>query len=64
MRLIPPEKMGIPTEVLFRIPIAGGNDLLVMISKKNADFVNSRAKTAHITPPQYLADLISRALYP
>lgn len=59
---VPPEAMGIPAEVLFRIPIAGANDLLLMLPKNNADIVNARAKARRITPAHYLADLINRAL--
>jgi len=62
MSQIPPELIGIPHEVLFHIPIAGANDLLVMISKKNADILNARAKAKRISTPQYLADLIKREL--
>jgi hypothetical protein len=60
---IPPEVMGIPHEVLFRIPIEGGKDLLLMLPEKHVDIVNARALACHMTSEEYLVDLIKRALY-
>ena len=62
MSQLPPEQMGIARETLFRIPFAGGKDLLLMLPKNYADQVNARAQAAHISTGQYLADLIKREL--
>jgi hypothetical protein len=62
MTPLPPEEIGIARVTLFRIPIAGGKDLLLMLPKNYADLLNARAQAAHISTGQYLADLIRRAL--
>ena len=62
MSSIPPELIGIPREVLFRIPIAGRKDWLLMLPKSYADIDNARAMADHLSTGHYLADLIKRAL--
>ena len=55
---IPPEAMGIPRDVLFRIPIAGRRDWLLMLSKKNAGEINSLPQADGIPAEECLVELI------
>jgi hypothetical protein len=62
MRRIPPEAIGIPREVLFRIPVAGQKDWLLILCKKNADQINALAQADGITAKECLVELIKREL--
>lgn len=60
---VPPEVMGIPHVVLFRIPIEGGKDWLLTLPLNYADIVDARAQAGDMTSEEYLVDLIKRALH-
>jgi hypothetical protein len=62
MTPLPPEEIGIPRAVLFRIPIEGAKEFLAMLPKKEAQLVIAQANARRISPGQYLADLIKRDL--
>src|SRR5271165_7486712 len=59
---IPPEAMGIPRDVLFRIPIAGRRDWLLMLSKKNAGEINSLPQADGIPAEECLVELIKPSM--
>ena len=62
MNPIPPEVTGTPPKVLFRIPVAGGKDLLLMLSKEHALRINTLAQTNRVTAQQYAIELITQTL--
>jgi len=51
-----------PPKVLFRIPVAGTKDWLLMLPKKNADTLNEFAQADGVSAEECFVELITRAL--
>jgi hypothetical protein len=62
MNPIPSELIGIPPKVLFRIPVAGTKDWLLMLPKKDALRVNALAQADGVSAQECFVELINEAL--
>jgi hypothetical protein len=62
MNPIHPEVIGIPQRALFRIPVTGEKDLLLMLSKEHALRINALAQTDGISAQDCFVELITQAL--
>jgi len=61
MYQIPPERMGIPEEVVFTVPVQDGSQLKLMLPESHAQIILEGAAAAGLQPGQYLAAVVTRA---
>jgi hypothetical protein len=57
---IPPEKIGVPREAVFTVPLEDGSSILVILPLTSARTVRKRAAAAGMQPGDYLAALANK----